>query len=105
MTMRMSVTPTTTLTMAALLRTAGCAVFCLVTGCASTRAGSPPPAGGAPAAAPPVEYEMEPIKIEAVKGPTGVSLESYDAAELFERAGAALSDRRFDEAIPLYTKL
>lgn len=48
---------------------------------------------------------MEPIKIEAVREATGVQIESFDAEELFERAGAALSANRFDEAASLYTKL
>jgi tetratricopeptide (TPR) repeat protein len=48
---------------------------------------------------------MEPIKIEATPGAAGVEVRSYDAQELFEQAGAALSGKRTDEAISLYDKL
>jgi tetratricopeptide (TPR) repeat protein len=55
---------------------------------------------------PPVEYvEMDPIKISAVKGPDGVHMETYDVAELFERAGKALAEKRYDEAIAGYEQL
>ena len=48
---------------------------------------------------PPVEHiEMDPIKITAVKGPDGVHLETFDVAELFEHAGKALADKRYDDA-------
>jgi TolA-binding protein len=69
--------------------------------CATT---STPPSTTAPNV-PVTEYEMEPIKITAVKGPEGVHLESFDANELFERAGAALSEKRYDDAIGDYEKL
>jgi TolA-binding protein len=49
--------------------------------------------------------DMDPIKIEAVKGPDGVHIESYDATELFEVAGKALSDKRYDDAIKAYERL
>jgi TolA-binding protein len=49
--------------------------------------------------------EMDPIKISAVRGPEGVHLETYDVNELFERAGAALSERRYDDAIRDYERL
>jgi outer membrane protein assembly factor BamD (BamD/ComL family) len=65
--------------------------------------------GGAPVVAPGAkveEVEMEPIKLQAVKGPDGVQhVETFDATELFERAGAALSDKRFDDAIKAYEQL
>jgi TolA-binding protein len=52
------------------------------------------------------EVEMEPIKLQAVKGPDGVQrVETFDATELFERAGAALSDKRYDDAIKAYEQL
>jgi TolA-binding protein len=52
------------------------------------------------------EVEMDPIKLQAVKGPDGVQhVETYDATELFERAGAALSDKRYDEAVKAYEQL
>ncbi len=55
---------------------------------------------------PPVEHmEMDPIKIAAVRGPDGVHLETYDATELFERAGAALSEKRYDDAARDYDRL
>lgn len=34
-----------------------------------------------------------------------MQIDAYDAPDLFERAGAALSDKRFDEAASLYLKL
>jgi len=55
---------------------------------------------------PPVEHiEMDPIKISAVKGPDGVHLETFDVAELFEHAGKALADKRYDDAIANYERL
>jgi TolA-binding protein len=52
------------------------------------------------------EVEMEPIKLQGVKGPDGVQhVETFDATELFERAGAALSEKRFDEAVKFYEQL
>jgi tetratricopeptide (TPR) repeat protein len=61
------------------------------------------PAPGNPAAV--VRYEMEPIEIKATQGATGVQIESFDAEELFEQAGAALSQKQYDEAARLYDKL
>ena len=55
---------------------------------------------------PPVEHiEMDPIKISAVKGPDGVHLETFDVAELFEHAGKALAEKRYDDAISSYEML
>jgi TolA-binding protein len=48
---------------------------------------------------------MDPIRIDATRGPAGMQIEAYDASELFEQAGAALSDKRFDAAVKLYAKL
>jgi TolA-binding protein len=48
---------------------------------------------------------MDPIKIQAVKGPDGVHLETFDATELFEQAGAALSADRYDDALKAYDRL
>jgi TolA-binding protein len=70
-------------------------------GCGTT----PPPAPAVPQNAPVTEYQMEPIKITAVKGPDGVHIESIDAAELFEQGGAALSEKRLDDAIAAYDRL
>ncbi|HET6150818.1 MAG TPA: tetratricopeptide repeat protein, partial [Polyangia bacterium] len=70
-------------------------------GCGTTT----PPAPAVPQNAPVTEYQMEPIKITAVKGPDGVHIESFDAAELFEQGGAALSEKRFDDAIAAYDRL
>jgi tetratricopeptide (TPR) repeat protein len=54
-------------------------------------------------APPPVEHiEMDPIKISAVKGPDGVHMETFDVAELFEHAGKALVEKRYDDAIAGY---
>ena len=51
------------------------------------------------------QIEMDPIKIAAVKGPDGTHLETYDATELFERAGAALSEKRPADAARAYDQL
>jgi tetratricopeptide (TPR) repeat protein len=93
---RRQLTPTAT-------RIAMCGLITLVAGCAT----KPPPAPATPAnaGAPVTEYEMEPIKIEAVKGEGGIHIESFDAAELFERGGAALSEKRYDDAIAAYDRL
>ena len=48
---------------------------------------------------------MDPIRIDATHGPAGTQIDAYDAPELFERAGVALSDKRFDAAANLYAKL
>ncbi len=57
-------------------------------------------------APPPVEHiEMDPIKISAVRGPDGVHLETFDVAELFEHAGKALAEKRYDDAITSYQLL
>jgi TolA-binding protein len=59
-----------------------------------------------PATPPPQEVQMDPIKLHAVKGPDGVQhVETYDATELFERAGAALSEKRYDDAASSYERL
>ncbi len=78
-------------------------VLAMFSACAT----KPPPAPATPAntGAPVTEYEMEPMKIQAVKGPNGVHIESFDAAELFESGGAALSDKRYDDAIAAYDRL
>lgn len=73
-------------------------------GCAH-QAPSGPAHPGTPAAAPVTELEMEPIKITAVRGPDGVHIESFDAAELFEQGGKALGEKRFDDAIAAYDRL
>lgn len=49
--------------------------------------------------------EMEPVRIEARRGTTGLEIEAYDAAELFERAGKSHGEGRFDEAERLYQRL
>jgi TolA-binding protein len=77
-------------------------------GCAHQGAASPltPGAVAAPPNGVPVTtYEMEPMKITAVSGADGVHVEAYDAAELFEQASKALSEKRFDDAIGVYDRL
>jgi TolA-binding protein len=70
--------------------------------CATTSA----PPVTTPASAPVTTIDMEPMKIQAVKDPEGgVHIESFDANELFERASAALSEKRFDDAIRDYDRL
>jgi tetratricopeptide (TPR) repeat protein len=73
--------------------------FCLALGACAHRPVAPT------STAPVVRYEMEPIQIEATKGAAGIQIESYDAEELFEQAGAALSQNRHDDAVRLYDKL
>lgn len=52
------------------------------------------------------ELQMDPIKLQAVKGPDGVQrVEVFDATELFERAGAALSEKRYDDSVWAYERL
>ncbi len=61
--------------------------------------------GAGPQSGPVVKYEMDPIRIDASKGPGGMQIDAYDAPELFEQAGVALSDKRFEAAAKLYSKL
>jgi TolA-binding protein len=80
----------------------------LLAGCAAglgacATAKTPAPATGPEG--PAVKLEMEPMRIDATQGPAGMQIDAYDAPDLFERAGAALSDKRFDEAAKLYLKL
>lgn len=83
------------------VRTIELLVFALAAGCAtsSNQKASPQPGGEV------VRLDMEPIKIEATKDADGVHIDAFDAPELFEHAGKALSDKRFDEAIQEYQKL
>lgn len=76
--------------------------LCALLGACAGRSGQNN-APGNPGAA--VRYEMEPIKIEATQGAGGVEISSFDAEDLFEQAGAALSEKRYDDAIRLYDKL
>jgi len=73
-----------------------------VAGCGTT-AGQGTGAQTGPA--PVVHLDMEPIKIEATTDAAGTHIEAFDAAELFEMAGKALSDKRFDDAAKGYGKL
>jgi tetratricopeptide (TPR) repeat protein len=74
---------------------------CALFAACATHAQPPPANPGTPA----VRYDMEPIAIEAKRGEAGVQIESFDAEELFEQAGAALSQKRYDDAVRLYDKL
>jgi TolA-binding protein len=65
----------------------------------------PSPGPVTPNAPPITLYEMEPIKITAVNGPSGVQVEAYDATELFEQAGKALSEKRYDDSLLAYDRL
>lgn len=82
-------------------RTIELLVLALATGCATSGNpnASPQPGGEV------VRLDMEPIKIEATKDADGVHIDAFDAPELFEHAGKALSDKRFDDAIHEYQKL
>ncbi|HEX3696026.1 MAG TPA: tetratricopeptide repeat protein [Polyangia bacterium] len=81
-------------------RAALVALLAAASACATTHGTATPATVPAP-----VTYEMEPLKITAVKGPDGQHLESFDATELFEQAGAELSEKRFDDAIKTYDRL
>lgn len=52
-----------------------------------------------------VRFDEEPMKIEAVRGPSGTQVEAYDAAGLFEQAGRDLDAERFAEAAAAYDRL
>lgn len=45
------------------------------------------------------------MKIEATTDGEVTRIDAFDASELFERAGQALSDKRFDQAVQTYGKL
>ena len=75
------------------------ASLCLLVACATRQAPVANPG------TPTVRYDMDPIAIEAKRGEGGVTIESYDAEELFEQAGSALSQKRYDDAVRLYDKL
>jgi tetratricopeptide (TPR) repeat protein len=77
------------------------AALATAAGCGTTRSQTVP----GPVVPEVVHYDMDPIVIEAKSGKTGIEIESFDAEELFEQAGAALSQSRFDDAIPFYDKL
>jgi TolA-binding protein len=74
----------------------------LAAGCGTTSGRGQGGQAGPPA---PVRLDMEPIKIEATTDAEGTHIEAYDAAELFEQAGKALSDKRLDAAVKGYEKL
>jgi tetratricopeptide (TPR) repeat protein len=80
----------------------GAAAFALLVGACGTARSVAPVGPVVPAV---THYDMDPIVIEAKPGKTGIEIESFDAEELFEQGGAALSQSRFDEAIPFYDKL
>lgn len=70
--------------------------------CATTRSGGRP---AVEPSAPVTRYEFEPLKIQVVKEGGGTHIEAFDAADLFEQAGAALSAGRLDDAIGIYDRL
>ena len=77
-------------------------VLVFVAGCGTTAGrGSGAAAGPSPA----VHLDMDPIKIEATTDAEGTHIDAFDAPELFEQAGKALSDKRFDDAMRVYGKL
>lgn len=77
------------------------ASIALFTGCAHKG----PTSTAVPSGGPVTELEMEPIKITAVSGPDGTHVEAFDAADLFEQAGKALSEKRYDDAIRGYDRV
>lgn len=74
----------------------------LATACASTEQQSKP---GQPGSEPVVHFDMDPIKLEATSDAEGLHIDAYDAPELFEHGGTALSAKRFDDAVKVYGKL
>jgi tetratricopeptide (TPR) repeat protein len=70
-------------------------------GCATAARQGPPATGPAQA----VHLDMEPINIEATKDANGLHIDAFDAPELFEHAGIALSEKRFEDAVKAYGKL
>jgi len=75
-------------------------VVAALAGCGTTGTKAPVGPAGAPA-----QYDMEPMIIQATPAAGGVQIESFDAQELFEQAGAALSQSRFDDAVRGYERL
>lgn len=71
----------------------------------SSSPSSSPSAQATQGTAAPTKIEMEPLQIQASQSPAGLVVESFDAQELFERAGAALSSNQLDDAIRLYDRL
>ena len=79
------------------------AAIALLPACAARQKG---PESVVPGNAPVEHLEMDPIKIHAVKDPDGKQhIEAFDANELFDDAGKALSDKRYDDAIKGYEQL
>jgi len=59
-----------------------------------------------PATPPPkVKLLMEPIRLQAIKGPEGPEVKVIDSGALFERAGELLSAKKYHKAIALYDQL
>jgi len=70
--------------------------------CASTGQQTKPAQPGGEQA---IHLDMDPIKIEATTDADGIHIDAYDAPELYEHGGKALSENRFDDAAKLYSKL
>ena len=77
-------------------------VLGLAAGCGTTAGQGQ---GGQSGPAPEVHLDMDPIKIEATTDAGGTHIDAFDAPELFEQAGKALSDKRLDAAVKGYEKL
>jgi tetratricopeptide (TPR) repeat protein len=69
--------------------------------CASTGQQTKPGQGDEPV----VRLDMDPIKIEATSDADGIHIDAFDAPELFEHAGKALSEKRYDDSVKVYGKL
>lgn len=67
--------------------------------CGTTQPRPTPPSGEV------TRYEMDPVQITATQKNGTVSVDAYDAQELFDRATRAYSDKRFDEALDNYQRL
>lgn len=76
-------------------------IFTLTMACGTTSQN-----GLTPTSIPPTQFvEMEPMRIEATRDGQSIHIEAFDAADLFDKAGSALADKQFDEALALYDKL
>lgn len=67
-------------------------------------AGGSRAAGPAPARV--VNVDVEPLRVDVSRGPSGRSrVDVYDARQLFDQAGAALDADRYDQALALYDRM
>ena len=62
--------------------------------------------GARPAPVRVVNVDVEPLRVDVSRGPSGRSrVDVYDARQLFDQAGAALDADRYDQALALYDRM